>query len=114
MIEIKFYSDSRGGIHLTLHGHSGASPLGEDLICAACTTLAYTAAQAVKEMNAGGQLIKPPKINIKRGKAKIIATPKKESLGEAMAAFHTVQCGAKVLAHNYPKYVRLEMMHSKN
>lgn len=114
MIEIKFYSDRRGGIHLTLRGHAGAAPKGEDLICAACTTLAYTAAQAVKDMYVLDKLIKPPKINIRRGKAKIIATPKEESLAEAMLAFRTVQCGAKVLAHNYPKHVRLETMHSKN
>ncbi|MBQ5642277.1 MAG: ribosomal-processing cysteine protease Prp [Bacteroidaceae bacterium] len=114
MIEIKFYSDSRGGIHMTLHGHASAAPKGEDLICAACTTLAYTAAQAVKDMYVLGKLIKSPKIKIRRGKAKIIATPKEESLAEALQVFRTVQCGAKVLAHNYPKYVRLEMMHSKN
>lgn len=112
MIEIKFYSDSRGGIHLTLRGHAGAAPKGEDLICAACTTLAYTAAQAMHSMNAQGKLVKPPKISIRKGKASIIATPKEEAMTEALTMLRTVQCGAQVLAHNYPKHVQFEPLHT--
>ena len=111
MITIKFYMDNRGGIHLALRGHAGAAPKGQDLICAACTTLAYTAGQAVHSMNAQGKLAKPPRINIREGRAAIVATPKEETAAELLTAFRTVQCGAQVLAHNYPRYVRLEQLH---
>jgi uncharacterized protein YsxB (DUF464 family) len=108
MVEIKFFYDNRGGIHLTLRGHAGAAPKGEDMICAACTTLAYTAAQAVQFMKGQGKLAKNPKISIAEGKATIIATPKKDAEAELLMAYWTVQCGAHVLSHNYPKHVRLE------
>lgn len=114
MIEIKFYSDNRGGIHLTLRGHAGAAPKGEDLICASATTLAYTAAQAVQLMDGQGKLMKKPKIKIRKGRATIIATPKESAVTEALTMFRTVQCGAQVLAHNYPKYVQLKPLHTKN
>ena len=114
MIEIKFYTDIRGGIHLTLRGHAGAAPKGEDLICAACTTQAYTAGQAVQEMDTLEKLMKRPKIRIQKGRATIVATPKENAVAEAMTVFRTVQCGARVLAHNYPKYVQLHTMHTKN
>ena len=113
MIEIKFYTDSRGGIHMTLRGHAGAAPKGEDLICAACTTLAYTAGQAIQDLNTQGKLMKPPKIRICKGAAAIVATPKESAVTEALTVFRTVQCGARVLAHNYPQYVRLQMLHTK-
>lgn len=108
MIEIKFYSDSRGGIHLTLRGHAGLAPKGEDLVCASATTLAYTAAQAVQFMDRQGKLAKKPKISIREGRATIIATPTKDAEAELLMVYWTIQCGAHVLAHNYPKHVRLE------
>lgn len=110
MIEIKFYMDNRGGIHMTLRGHAGTAPEGEDLVCAACTTLAYTAAQAVQDMNTLGKLMKPPKINIQRGRATIIATPQENAAAETLTVFRTVQCGARVLAHHYPKHVQLKTL----
>ena len=114
MIEIKFYTDTRGGIHMTLRGHAGAAPKGEDLVCAACTTLAYTAGQAAQDLKAQGKLTKPPKIKICKGAATIVATPKEGAVTEVLTMFRTVQCGAQVLAHNYPRYVRLQMLHTKN
>lgn len=113
MIEIKFYTDTRGGIHLTLRGHAGAAPKGEDLICAGCTTLAYTAAQAMQDLKTQRKLMKKPKIKIRKGRATIIATPKESAVTEALTMFRTVQCGAQVLAHNYPKYVRLKTLHTQ-
>lgn len=114
MIEIKFYYDHRGGIHLTIRGHAGAAPKGEDLICAACTMLAYTAAQAVQFMDQQKKLNQKPKIDIRKGRATVIATPTKDTEAELMMAFWTVQCGAHVLAHNYPRHVRLNPLHINN
>ena len=114
MIEIKFFIDKRGSIHMTLRGHASTAPKGEDLVCAACTTLAYTAAQAVQDMNTLDKLVKPPKINIRKGCATIIATPKEDAVAEALMTFRTVQCGARVLAHNYHKHVRLEPLNIHN
>lgn len=111
MIIVKFFTDNRGSIHMTLRGHAGTAPRGEDLVCAGASTLVYTVAQAVRFMDLQGRLLKKPKISIRPGKATVIATPKKDAEAELLMAYWTAQCGVHVLAHNYPKNVRLEPLH---
>lgn len=109
MITARFYQKpSNGSIHMTLKGHSGSAPKGEDLICSAATMLAYTVAQAVQFMYSSDKLKKKPKIHITDGEATIIATPKEEAYAEALLTFWVAQCGAHVLVRNYPEYVKLE------
>ena len=107
MIKAKFYTKN-DSIHMTLKGHAGTAPYGEDLICASATMLAYTVAQAVQFMQEHGKLKKKPKIYIREGRATIIATPKEEDYAEALHTFWVAQCGIHVLAHNYPQYVSME------
>lgn len=109
MITARFYQKpSQGSIHMTIKGHAGAAPKGEDLICASATMLAYTVAQAVQFMYEHDKLKKKPEIRIKDGEATIIATPTEDGYAEALHTFWVAQCGAHVLAHNYPSYVTLE------
>ena len=109
MITAKFYlKPSNGSIHMTLKGHAGAAPKGEDLICASATMLAYTVAQAVQFMHEQGKLKKKPKISLREGSATIIATPNEDDYAEALHTFWVAQCGVHVLAHNYPQNVKLE------
>lgn len=109
MIIAKFYQKPKNGtIHMTLQGHAGAAPKGEDLICASATMMAYTVAQAVQFMFEQGMLKKKPKISIKEGDAAVIAMPKEEAYAEVLHTFWTAQCGVHVLARNYPQNVKLE------
>ena len=109
MITARFYQKpSAGSIHMSIKGHAGAAPKGEDLICSAATMLAYTVGQAVQFMDEQGMLKKKPKIKIKDGEATVIATPKEETFAEVLHTFWVGQCGAHVLAHNYPQHVKLE------
>ena len=111
MITARFYQKpSNGSIHMTLKGHAGSAPKGEDLICSAATMMAYTVAQAVQFMYSSDKLKKKPKIHIKDGEATIIATPKEDAYAEALIAFWVAQCGIHVLAHNYPQNVTLEYL----
>ena len=109
MITARFYQKpSNGSIHMTLKGHAGAAPKGEDLVCSAATMLAYTVAQAVQFMFEQGKLKKKPKIHIRNGEAVIIATPTEDAVAETLHAFWVAQCGIHVLQHNYPQFVKLE------
>ena len=109
MITAKFYQKpSNGSIHMTIKGHAETAPKGEDLICSAATMLAYTAAQAVQFMHESKKLKKKPKIRIKDGEATVIATPTEDAYAEVLLIFWVAQCGAHVLAHNYPQNVKLE------
>ena len=109
MIIAKFYQKpDNGTIHMTLKGHAGTAPKGEDLVCSAATMLAYTVAQAVQFLFEQGQLKKKPKILLKDGSATIIATPTEEGYAPVLHTFWVAQCGIHVLAHNYPQNVKLE------
>ena len=109
MIIAKFYQKNRdGSIHMTLQGHAGAAPKGEDLVCASATMMAYTVAQAVQFMFEQGMLKKKPKISIKEGNAAVIVIPKEETYAEVLHTFWVAQCGIHVLRHNYPGHVDLE------
>lgn len=109
MIDFRFYRKAdNGSIHMTIRGHAQTAPSGQDLVCASATMLAYTVAQAVQFMFEQGKLKRKPKINIKEGKAIVIATPTDEDYAEALHTFFVGQCGAHVLAHNYPQHVKLE------
>ena len=110
MITAKFYKKTNGSIHMTLRGHAGTAPKGEDLVCASATMLAYTVAQAIQFMDEQDKLLKKPKIRIMDGEAVIIATPKEDAYAEALHTFWVAQCGIHVLAHNYPSNVKLEHM----
>lgn len=108
MIKIHFWQEQdKGTIHLKVQGHSGTAPKGADLVCASATTLVYTVAQAVTFMHEQGQLIERPSIKIREGKAVVVAKPKPAYLAEALHTFWVAQCGAHVLAKNYPEAVSL-------
>ena len=108
MIKIHFWQEKdKGSIHMKVKGHSNTAPRGEDLVCASATMLVYTVAQAMTFMYEQGQLEEKPKIKIREGKAIIIARPKEDYMAEVLHTFWVAQCGAHVLACNYPDYVSL-------
>ena len=108
MITAKFSKADDGSIRMVLKGHAGAAPKGEDLVCAAATTLAYTAAQAVRFLHQQGKLKRAPKIDIRDGSATVIATPTRDGYAEVLHSFWVVQCGIHLLACNYPAHIQLE------
>ena len=54
-----------------------------------------------------GYLTEKPRIAIREGKAVIAAKPREEYLAEVLHTFWVAQCGAHVLASNYPEAVEL-------
>ena len=102
MVKIHFWQDN-GSICMKVKGHAGAAPKGEDLICASATMLVYTIAQAMTFYEQQGFLAEKPKIKIREGKASIHVVPKEEYRAETLHSFWVAQCGAHVLAKNYPE-----------
>ena len=108
MVKIHFWQEKdKGSIHLKVKGHAGTAPKGEDLVCASATMLVYTVAQAMSFMHEQGQLEEKPHIKIREGKAAVVARPKEEFFAEALHTFWVAQCGAHLLAKNYPEAVSL-------
>ena len=106
MILVSFYQGS-GELGMVVEGHAAAAPRGQDLICAAATTLAYTAAQAVQLLHHRGKLGKKPEICLKEGNARIRAAPRSEGTWEVTHSFWVVQAGFLLLEHHYPEHVKV-------
>ena len=108
MVLAEFFTNKESGsITLKLSGHAGQAKKGEDIVCSACSILAYTVAQTLQFMYEQGDLQKKPHIKLAEGDTIIVAKPKPESYAEALHTFFVAQVGYHLLAHNYPQYVTL-------
>lgn len=108
MIKVHFWQDKeKGTVSMKVKGHAGTAPKGEDLVCASATMLVYTVAQAVQFMHEQGYLQEKPRIKIREGKASVSAVPWPDYYPEVLHTFWVAQCGAHVLAKNYPEAVSL-------
>lgn len=107
MVKISLWCEDDGSIHMKVKGHANMAPYGEDLICASASMLVYTVAQAVTFMYEQGHLEEKPKIKIRHGKSSIVTKPKEEYRAAVMHTYWTAQCGAHLLAKNYPEAVSL-------
>lgn len=93
---------------LTVEGHANSGEPGHDLVCAGASTLAYTLAANVGNMEANNQ-VRNPIVKLDTGNAEIGCEPKRKS--EAMVAriFEAVCVGFEMLAHDYPQYLSYEI-----
>ena len=109
MIKVKFaYDRDKRECSLLVDGHAGQAIVGQDIVCASASILAYTIAQVVKLMDNHGDLVEPPTLDLEEGDTKIVCRAKDDYLfAEVMQYFFTVRTGYVLLAHNYPEYVQL-------
>lgn len=108
MIQVAFQeAQNRRALSFRLQGHAGQAPHGQDLVCAAASILAYTAAQVISDMYADSKLSLRPCIRLNRGDALVVVRPKEEFYDEALYALYLVQRGYYLLERNYPQYVKL-------
>lgn len=105
MLRIKFYVNQNGQT-MTLTGHAGMGKKGSDIVCAAASMLACTAAQTMLQLYREGQLKTPPKVSLTPGNAYIQVF---EACPGADSAFFTVRTGCALLAGKYPKNIHLEI-----
>ena len=102
------YSIKDRHVLLTVKGHAGQANLGQDIVCSAASILAYTVAQIVTAMDASGDFVKPPVVELADGNAIIEFTCNDDdSFGEAIRAIFFAQTGYRLLEANYPAFVRL-------
>lgn len=110
MIKAKFSIDeSKSKVTLKVKGHAGAAEVGQDIVCASASILAYTLAQNIEFAHTYGKLKSKPTIKFNEGDCTISCRYKDESLPEVVHAFLVIQTGYALLSHNYPTFVELEM-----
>lgn len=92
------------GMRLDIAGHAGYAPEGQDIVCAAVTTLAYTLAQNL-------MLTLHPDdytAELDIGFAHIEANPPETSAEQCRGIFMTIANGLALLAEQYGQYIQFE------
>lgn len=106
MIHVQF-ERTRNSITMTLHGHAGLAAVGQDIVCAAASILAYTVAQNACMLNDQRRLRKKPTIRMDKGDIVVVCKPCKRSYAETLHVYTVAQAGYSLLEESYPKYVKL-------
>lgn len=109
MICARLNKTKSGHLCLSVRGHAGAGEVGQDIVCASVSILAYTVAQTVKDAYAAGKLKGHPNILLHKGSSTVSCTPHECFADEMEMAFRFAQTGLNLLQHNYPQYVALTM-----
>lgn len=104
MIRVQY--DARK-LRLSVSGHAGSAPKGQDLVCAAATTLVYTAAQMLRDAEEDG-LAEDVRFCADDGKADLVAKAKPGAGKELAGRMEAVCIGFRMLEKNYPKFIRVE------
>ena len=106
-VEIGYHAGKRE-CALKVKGHAGQADVGQDLVCASASILAYTVAQIVKAMDAHKDFAEPPVIELESGDATILCWAKDDYIfAEVLQSFFVIKTGYALLAHNYPQFVEL-------
>ena len=109
MINVTFTTEGNK-LSLRLKGHAGYAEHGKDIVCASASILAYTVAQFVKEAEHKGDLASPPHIHLESGDTLVACEPCEDTYNAVQNAYLFAKMGYALLAHNYPQYVRLEVL----
>lgn len=92
---------------LTVKGHAGAAPKGEDIVCAAVTILTRTFAQNARIMDRSG-IVSGLRIELEPGNAHISCKPAKKYKSVARTVLEGICLGFEMLEQEYPEYVKFK------
>lgn len=111
MIKVKIHTTpNNSSLSLSIRGHAGAAEVGQDLVCASASILAYTLAQLIKDYANKDMLKGKAKILMRKGSSTITCIPKEEYWETIAYTFYVIQTGLNLLAHNYPQYIVMTEM----
>lgn len=94
-------------LELEIEGHAKHGEKGEDIVCAAISTLFYTLGETLNQSS--NMLIKPIVFKDEDGKGYLACKPKKEYGGNIACMYHTILTGMELVANNYPKNVTFKV-----
>ena len=85
---------------VSVKGHAAAAPKGEDLVCAAVSTLVLTLRETLARAKVQG-------FEYKLDDGNAVITFKQDKYTKPY--MHTVMCGLDFLASAYPQYIKLRV-----
>ena len=106
MVKVVFHAEG-DKISLVAKGHAGQSTEGRDIVCSACSILAYTVAQIILCEAKNGAMKSNPVIRMEKGDAEILCEPVESMYNEILHTFYVAEVGYTLLAHDYPQNVEL-------
>lgn len=104
MVQGAFWTDGRTFL-LTLRGHADYAPSGQDIVCAACSILAYAAAETALQMYREGFLAQEPSVRLEAGDVRIWCKPARAYRRMARDRLEGLTAGFALLALKYPEHV---------
>lgn len=104
MIEIKFKPDT---FTLDITGHAEHGEKGEDIVCAAISTLFYTLAESLYAMK---EYTESLDIDDTDGHGHIVCNPKEKYEANISLIFWTILNGFELVAKNYQDNVKFEQI----
>lgn len=105
MIKVTYY---RRYNRLTIEGHARSGEPGHDLVCAGASTLAYTLAANVANLEAQGHA-RNVIVRLKPGDAEISCTVRSGAMAIAARIYEAVCVGFEILAKDYPEFISYEI-----
>lgn len=107
MVKVAF-STTEDGIKMTAKGHANYGEYGADIVCASVSILAFTLAEAAKQLHSSGYLSHPPYIEVSDGRIKVECSLSPEHSERVQIVYDTIKSGYQLLAYNYPENVTLD------
>ena len=91
---------------MTIEGHAGAGPKGEDIVCAAASILMWTLAERAAERPELGSMIHT---DSEGARAEIRCRPEKGWGLRCRDLYETILTGYELLREEYPDFVEVEL-----
>ena len=101
MINIEFNPKT---FSVDITGHAEHGEKGEDIVCAAISTLFYTLGEALWQ--SASLLYEEPLVKDEEGDGYLVCHPKEEYEGNIARTYWTVLVGLQMIAEQYPKHVK--------
>lgn len=105
MIQVTYY---RNHHRVTVVGHARSADPGHDLVCAGASTLAYTLAAWVRNLDARGQ-VRTALVKLEPGDAELSCVPRTKYSSVVTLIFDTVCAGFELLARDNAAYISYEI-----
>lgn len=102
MIKITYKDESHS---IEMSGHAGSAPIGEDLVCAAASTLIMA---LVEYMAENADKLTAFEYSIDSGEAFVKAIPTDAFKKAHEGAYDVILTGFALLSNRYPEYILLE------
>ena len=94
-----------GTYEISVLGHAGQAPKGQDIVCAGASALLYSLAAMLRGHSEDCLELE---ISLESGAGRVKATPTVAFANACLSAFEVVLRGFELLAKQYPGYIRFE------